>query len=50
MGLSVSFVENPYVVHQFHYGGKIDVSKIKQDNRALFHDYTLKTNIIEANK
>lgn len=50
LGLTVSFVENPYVVHQFHYGGKIDTSKIKQDNRALFNEYTLKSNIIEANK
>ena len=50
MKLNIRFIDNPFVVHQFHYSGSTDTSKISQDNSKLFSEYTQKRNIIEANK
>jgi len=53
MGLKINIVNNPFVVHQWHYSSNnyqhLDASKLIQKNRDLLHNVTMKENTWKVN-
>jgi len=47
--LNISFCNDPFVFHQFHYSNEKDLRNLRQDNKKLFEN-CCKENIIKAQK